>query len=105
MTNKTLEFTLAVEVDESILQQVKDAFVGAEAEHPSLAETLVGLVKAKLSEMGVADDVTVKLDYRQTISRRPVLRGGLNPQEWLDMAEQDDQSRLGHQSRRLGFRD
>ena len=105
MTNKTLEFTLAVKVDESVVTQVKDTIVGSKREHPPLAETVVTLVREKLSEMGMADDCTVKLDYRRTVGPRPALRGGLNPQEWLDKPDHSDPTRPKRPIRRLGSRD
>mgnify|MGYP006969497351 CR=1 FL=1 len=82
MRHKTLEFALIVEVDRSAVQQVKEAVAGAVAERPSLAERLATLLKERLSEAGVADDVTVKLDYRRTLGQGGALRGGLNPDEW-----------------------
>ena len=88
MTIKTLEFTLSIKVEESAVSQVKDIIVGSEAKHPPLAERLVSLVKEKLSEMGVAGEVTGKLDYGRTIGRSPGLQGGLNPQEWSNKADQ-----------------
>ena len=72
MTDKTLEFVLTLNGDESVLENMQSV----------LAEALTGFVEAKLSEMGT-DGVTIKVNHKLSPARKPIM-GGLNSEEWLD---------------------